>query len=123
MATRLTLLGEALPDTAPDALLAQAETLAAELRAVIGDGVLLHPAHRGPAPRSGTTVGRPWLLTPAAIFNLAEVPVTEVPIGRSARGLPLGVQVAGRHGADHVTIAAALALERAFGGWSPPSTA
>ncbi len=69
-----------------------------ELRAVIGDGVLLHPAHRGPAPRSGTTVGRPWLLTPAAIFNLAEVPVTEVPIGRSARGLPLGVQVAGAHG-------------------------
>jgi fatty acid amide hydrolase 2 len=121
MATRLTLLGEALPGTASDALLAQARELARELRGLIGDGVLLHPAHRGPAPRSGTTVGRPWLLTPAAIFNLAEVPVTEVPIGRSARGLPLGVQVAGGHGRDHVTIAVAIALERAFGGWSPPA--
>ena len=122
MATRLTLLGELLPETASDALLARAHELAAELRAVIGDGVLLHPAHRGPAPRNGTTVGRPWLLTPAAIFNLAEVPVTEVPIGRSARGLPLGVQVAGGIGRDHVTIAVAMALERAFGGWSPPAS-
>ncbi|MDQ2894653.1 MAG: amidase [Actinomycetota bacterium] len=121
MATRLTLLGEALPDTGSKALLARAHELAAELRTVIGDGVLLHPAHRGPAPRNGTTVGRPWLLTPAAIFNLAEVPVTEVPIGRSARGLPLGVQVAGPIGHDHVTIAVAMALERAFGGWSPPA--
>ena len=68
-------------------------------------------------------MGRPWLLTPAAIFNLAGVPVTEVPIGRSARGLPLGVQVAGRQGCDHVTIAVAVALERAFGGWSPPGAA
>lgn len=121
MATRLTLLGELLPSPASDALLARARELAAELRAVIGDGVLLHPAHRGPAPRSGTTVGRPWLLTPAAIFNLAEVPVTEVPLGHSSRGLPLGVQVAGGLGRDHVTIAVALTLERAFGGWLQPA--
>lgn len=97
-------------------------TLAGELLEAIGDGVVLHPAHPRAAPRHGTTVGRPWLLTPAAMFNLAGVPVTEVPLGLNAAGLPLGVQVAGPVGADHVTIAVALELERIFGGWvSPPS--
>jgi fatty acid amide hydrolase 2 len=37
--------------------------------------------------------------------------------------VPLGVQVVGARGADHVTIACALALERAFGGWVPPEEA
>jgi fatty acid amide hydrolase 2 len=30
------------------------------------------------------------------------------------------VQVAAGHGRDHVAIAAALELERVFGGWTPP---
>jgi fatty acid amide hydrolase 2 len=32
----------------------------------------------------------------------------------------LGVQVAARHGNDHLTIAVAMALEEAFGGWIAP---
>ena len=86
----------------------------------IGDGVLLHPAHPRPAPRHGPTLGRPWLFTPAAMFNLAGVPATEVPLGLAESGLPLGVQVAAAAGRDHVSIAVALELERVFGGWSPP---
>jgi fatty acid amide hydrolase 2 len=54
------------------------------------------------------------------VFNLAGAPVTEVPLGLSDRGLPLGVQVAAGLERDHVSIAVALALERAFGGWVPP---
>ena len=87
----------------------------------IGDGVLLHPAHPRVAPRHGRTVGRSWLLTPAAVFNLAGVPVTEVPLGLNHRGLPLGVQVAAGRDHDHVAIAVALELERVFGGWVPPA--
>jgi fatty acid amide hydrolase 2 len=49
------------------------------------------------------------------------MPATQVPLGLSREGLPLGVQVAGRAGADHVTIAVAQELERAFGGWVPPA--
>ena len=49
------------------------------------------------------------------------LPVTEVPLGLNPKGLPLGVQVAAADGNDHLTIAAALALERRFGGWSPPA--
>jgi len=57
------------------------------------------------------------------MFNLAGVPVTEVPLGLSAAGLPVGVQVAAGRGRDHVAIAVALELERAFGGWVPPVAA
>lgn len=122
--TRLVLMSELIPQNKDSRqtqrLLARSRELGDELREVIGDGVLLHPAFRRPAPRHGGTVGRPWLLTPAAIFNLAGVPVTEVPLGLSRAGLPLGVQVAAGVGRDHVSIAVALELERVFGGWTPP---
>ncbi len=120
--TRLTLLAEAVPlrPQMRSRLLERARALADELTETIGDGVLLHPAHLSTAPKHHRTYGRPWLTTPAAIFNLAGVPVTEVPLGLGPRGLPLGVQVAARHGADHLTIAVALELEAVFGGWVPP---
>jgi fatty acid amide hydrolase 2 len=97
--------------------------LTEELVEAIDDGVLLHPAHPRPAPRHGRTVARPWLMTPASVFNMAGVPVTEVPLGFEDRGLPVGVQVAAAHGADHVSIAVALHLEQVFGGWVPPQLA
>ena len=123
--TRLVLLSELMPQN-PESrqaqrLLERATELGEEVREVIGDGVLLHPAFRRPAPRHGATVGRPWLLSPSVVFNLAGVPATEVPLGLSRGGLPLGVQVAAGIGRDHVSIAVALELERVFGGWTPPS--
>jgi fatty acid amide hydrolase 2 len=122
-ATRLALAAERLPQARGAALgrqLRAGRALADELTEAIGDGVLLHPPHPRVAPRHGTTIGRLWLLTPAAMFNLAGVPVTEVPLGLSAVGLPLGVQVAAGRDRDHVAIAVALELERVFGGWTPP---
>jgi fatty acid amide hydrolase 2 len=122
--TRVALAAEMLPEAgdgaARDKLLASGRSLIAELIDAIGDGVLLHPAHPRLAPRHGRTFGRPWLMTPAAVFNLAGVPVTEVPLGLAESGLPLGIQVAAAPGADHVAIAVALELERVFGGWVPP---
>ena len=122
--TRLTLLPELLPQAQGSAgarrLIERGRAIATELIDTVGDGVLLHPAHPRVAPRHGRTVGRPWLLTPSAVFNLAGLPVTEVPLGLSAGGLPLGVQVAAGPVRDHVSIAVALLLERAFGGWVAP---
>ncbi len=121
--TRLTLAAELLPQVGGarrERLLRSARALADEVTDAIGEGVLLHPAHPRPAPIRGRTVGRSWLLTPAAVFNLAGVPVTEVPLGLSQEGLPLGVQVAAGRDRDHVSIAVALELERVFGGWVPP---
>jgi fatty acid amide hydrolase 2 len=122
--TRLTLAAELLPPVdgrRREKLLKAGRELASELTDAIGDGVLLHPAHPRLAPRHGRTVGRSWLLTPAAVFNLAGVPVTEVPLGLNAAGLPLGVQVAAGRDRDHVAIAVALELERVFGGWVAPT--
>jgi fatty acid amide hydrolase 2 len=101
---------------------AAAKSLATEVEGVMGDGVLLHPPHARVAPKHGRTVGRAWAITPTAIFNLLQMPVTQVPMGLDRRGLPLGVQVVAPRDADHVSIACALELERVVGGWVPPDS-
>lgn len=100
--------------------IAAGRALADEVNDTIGDGVMLHPPFPRVAPRHGTTVGRPWVLANMAVFNLLCLPVTQVPLGLGSKGLPLGVQVVAREDQDHLTIAVALELERAFGGWVAP---
>jgi fatty acid amide hydrolase 2 len=92
-----------------------------KLRDLLGrDGVLLYPPYVSPAPPHRKPMFPPfnWIYT--AIFNAMEIPVTQVCMGLNARGLPVGVQAAASHGRDHLTVAVALELERAFGGWQPP---
>jgi fatty acid amide hydrolase 2 len=100
--------------------LAGAEALAREVEAVLDGGIMLHPSHPRVAPKHGRTIGRPWVLTPTAVFNLLGLPVTQVPMGLNRDGIPLGVQVVAAMDRDDQTIAAALELERVFGGWVPP---
>jgi len=85
------------------------------------NALLLYPSHSRPAPRHFTPMLRPFGWTYTAIFNVLELPVTQVPMGLSRAGLPLGLQVVGAGGNDHLTIAAALELEREFGGWVRPA--
>jgi fatty acid amide hydrolase 2 len=85
------------------------------------DGIMLYPSYTRPAPRHHTALVPPVHWVYAAILNVLELPVTQVPLGLNGAGLPLGVQVVGSHGKDHITIAVALELERAFGGWVPPA--
>lgn len=113
-------LGSRVPERRTRRAIAAGRAFARELADTVGDGLLLHPPFARVAPRHGRTVGRPWVIAHMAIFNLGGLPVTQVPLGLDRDGLPLGVQVAAAPGKDHVTIAAALALERAFGGWVPP---
>jgi fatty acid amide hydrolase 2 len=115
-------LNRFMPEARTQKALAAARSLRDEVAAILGpDAVLLHQPHPRVAPRHGGTIGRAWVLTPAAVFNLLGLPVTQVPLGLNARGLPLGVQVAAADGNDHLTIAVALELERQFGGWTPPT--
>jgi fatty acid amide hydrolase 2 len=85
------------------------------------DGVMLFPSYPEVAPRHHAPLLVPvkWMYT--AILNVLELPVTQVPLGLDARGLPLGIQVVGAHGRDHLTIAVAMELERQFGGWVVPT--
>jgi fatty acid amide hydrolase 2 len=95
-----------------------------DLSALLGPrAVMLYPSHTRPAPRHDHAMFPPWGWAYTAIFNVMELPVTQAPVGRNPEGLPLGVQIVGGHGQDHVTIAVALALEEAFGGWIPPALA
>ncbi len=53
-------------------------------------------------------------------FNLLGAPAAVVPVGRSAEGLPIGVQIAGRPFADEVVLAVAAMVDDAFGYTPPP---
>ena len=115
-------LNRHVPAARTQKAVAAARALRDEVGEILGDdAILLHQPHPRVAPRHGGTIGRAWVITPAAVFNLLGLPVTQVPLGLNPRGLPLGVQVAAADGKDHLTIAAALELERRFGGWVPPT--
>jgi Asp-tRNA(Asn)/Glu-tRNA(Gln) amidotransferase A subunit family amidase len=49
-------------------------------------------------------------------FNVFGLPSAVVPVGRSAEGLPIGVQIVGRPLAEQSVLAAASVIEAAFGG-------
>jgi Asp-tRNA(Asn)/Glu-tRNA(Gln) amidotransferase A subunit family amidase len=53
-------------------------------------------------------------------FNLLGGPAAVVPVMRSAEGLPIGVQIAGRPWADELVLEVADALDSAFGYKPPP---
>jgi Asp-tRNA(Asn)/Glu-tRNA(Gln) amidotransferase A subunit family amidase len=52
--------------------------------------------------------------------NVFDLPAASVPAGRTAAGLPVGVQVVGRPHEERRVLAAARVLEEALGGWQPP---
>ncbi len=60
------------------------------------------------------------LLWPA-VATLPGLPATAVPAGRTAEGLPIGVQIVGPWLEDRTTLELARLIEQAFGGFTPPS--
>jgi amidase len=58
--------------------------------------------------------------TPASLTGW---PAATVRAGTSPEGLPIGVQLVARPWRDDVALAAALAVERALGGYRPPGAA
>ena len=91
---------------------------------MIGDGVMLHPPYPRVAPRHGRTVGRPWVLDADGRVQ----PRSACPSRRCRSASTRARDAARRPGRsrrvdrDHVTIAVALELERAFGGWVDPQS-
>ena len=71
-------------------------------------------------PKHGDMIFRALDFSYSGIWNMLLFPATVVPLGLSAGGIPLGIQVIGARGQDHLTLAVASELERAFGGWRAP---
>jgi len=96
--------------------------LAKDIQELLGeDGIMLYPTHPSPAPRHNQPLFRPGDFSYCAIFNVLGVPVTQVPLGLSSKGLPLGIQVIGGMNSDLLTINIAKEIrESSFGGWIPP---
>lgn len=100
---------------------AQGRELKSELVDRLGpEGLLLYPPYPTAAPKHYKPMWPPFNWVYTAIWNTMEMPVTQIPMGLNEQGLPVGVQAAAAHGNDHLTIAAALAIEEDCGGWVMP---
>lgn len=109
-----------MPERTREALEA-GQLLRRQLAALLGPrSVLLYPSYPTVAPRHLRPLWAPFNWVYTAILNVMELPATQVPLGLGPSSLPLGVQVAAAWGNDHLCIAVAQFLERAFGGWIPP---
>ncbi len=60
--------------------------------------------------------------TYSEVHNLTGWPSGVVRAGTSPEGLPIGVQLVGKPWREDVVLAAALVVERALGGWRPPTS-
>lgn len=90
--------------------------------------ILLCPAAAIPAFRHGE---RTWQIESKTVnyldawsyaewFNLLGNPAMVVPVGQSAKGLPIGVQIVGRPWEEEQVLAVAAALEQECGAWRTP---
>jgi len=92
-----------------------------ELTKMLGkNGIMLYPSYVKPAPLHREPLLKPFHWVYTAIVNVMEMPATQIPLGLNENGLPLGIQAIAAPGNDHLTIAVALEMEKAFGGWVPP---
>ncbi|CAH1161690.1 unnamed protein product [Phyllotreta striolata] len=99
----------------------ETEKLKKQLLEKLGDnGVLLYPSAPFPASYHHASYLRPWNFHFFVIWNVLKFPVTQVPMGLSKDGLPVGIQVVAAPYQDHLCIAVAKELEKAFGGYVPP---
>ena len=77
--------------------------------------LLICPPCNGAAPKHGGTGSLDF--TAAYFFNYVGWPAAVVRAGKSAEGLPIGVQVAGRPWREDNVLAIALLIEQKLGGW------
>lgn len=92
----------------------------AKLDEILDDNaVLVLPISPEPAPHPIVTIPKFYNVAYTCIFNILGLPGTAVPAGMSD-GLPIGLQVLAKKDCDHLTLAAAVELDKVFGGWRNP---
>ncbi|XP_076751639.1 fatty-acid amide hydrolase 2 [Xylocopa sonorina] len=85
------------------------------------NGVLFYPSSPFPASYHYIAYLRPFNFGYWCLFNVLKFPVCQVPLGLDKNGLPVGIQVVAAPYNDHLCVAVAQELDRAFGGWVPPA--
>ncbi|MFE6689983.1 amidase [Streptomyces sp. NPDC057743] len=105
-------IGDAAYQEARERRAAFRERLAADA-AGAGIDLWIAPAATGPAPADLTTTGSSIMCLP---WSNAGLPSLSLPAGRAANGLPLGLQLVGRSGADEELLSWAADIERALNG-------
>ncbi|CAG2113554.1 unnamed protein product, partial [Medioppia subpectinata] len=102
-------------------LVAKGDELRREINKLLGEnGILLYPTLPESAPKHNGTLLKSNNVGYTMIFNITGHPVTQVPIGLTSDGLPVGLQVVSMPSKDHLTIGVAELLEKELGGWTPP---
>ncbi|XP_043521092.1 fatty-acid amide hydrolase 2-like isoform X2 [Frieseomelitta varia] len=84
------------------------------------NGVLIFPTFVSPALYIGESSINICNILYLGIANALALPSTHCPMGINKAGLPVGLQIMANTNNDHLTIAVAEEIERAFGGWQPP---
>jgi Asp-tRNA(Asn)/Glu-tRNA(Gln) amidotransferase A subunit family amidase len=106
--------GAALDSSVVDEGVKSSARLRAELEQTmdnLGIDLWMSPAATGPAPRGLESIGDPIMALP---WTHAHLPVVCLPAGTAPGGLPLGIQLVGRIGADEQLLGFARAVARAL---------
>jgi len=106
--------GGALDSSVVDEGVKSSARLRADLERTMDDlgiDVWMSPAATGPAPRGLESIGDPIMAVP---WTHAYLPVVCLPAGIAPSGLPLGIQLVGRSGADEQLLGFAGAVARAL---------
>jgi amidase len=77
--------------------------------------IILCPVCSSAAPKIGSNVLVDFSYS--SYFNVLGWPTATVRVGKTATGLPIGIQIAGRPWKENEVLAVAAFLETALGGW------
>ncbi|GIY64320.1 fatty-acid amide hydrolase 2-B [Caerostris darwini] len=83
------------------------------------DAIVLVPTHPEPPPHYLMTIPMYPNVAYTCIFNILGFPSSQIPAG-SSKGLPLGIQAVSAPLKDRLSLAAAVELDKVFGGWVTP---
>ena len=114
---------EAVPNKHNARFHVMAHKFFSEIQVLLGhDGVLLFPTFPQPVPvHAWPVVLNTFDYIYCGIINALGLPSTQCPLGLDRQHLPLGIQCIAGRGHDQLTLAVAQEIERAMGGWVPPS--
>lgn len=121
LASIYSLIDGILPEEKAEKMRKITKELDDEINELLGeDGILFYPSTTQTAPFHYAAFIQVYNFHYWSIFNSLHMPATQVPLGLSNTGLPLGIQVVATKNRDRHCLAVAEELEREFKGWVAP---